>query len=70
METVSWFRKFDSDISAGFYAFDVGVISSIHNKILQVHFEEGGERYDVFFNPTLGPTVLYCLQQGKISGDC
>ncbi len=67
--SISWFRKFDSNISNSFYVFDDGVISSIHNKILQVLFEEGGESYDVFLQPNnwincvlLPPTRQYQWQ--------
>jgi hypothetical protein len=35
----------------GFYAFDVGVISNIYQNRIKVHFEEGVESYDVFFQP-------------------
>jgi hypothetical protein len=46
--SISWLRKFDSEMCRGFYAFDVGAIFSIYQNRIKVHFEEGVESYDVF----------------------
>ncbi len=45
--SISWFRKFDPDSINGYYAFDVGCISSIVENIVQIHFTEVAESYDV-----------------------
>jgi hypothetical protein len=43
--SISWFRKLDPDSINGFYAFDVGNISSILDNRVQIVFAEGGS-YD------------------------
>jgi hypothetical protein len=45
--SISWFRKLDPDSINGFYAFDVGYISSIVENIVQIHFNEVAKSYDV-----------------------
>jgi hypothetical protein len=45
--SISWFRKLDPDSKNGFYAFDVGYLSSIVENIVQIHFNEEAESYDV-----------------------
>jgi hypothetical protein len=49
--SISWFRKFVFEMSRGFYAFDVGVISNIYQNRIKVCFEERVESYDVFLQP-------------------
>jgi hypothetical protein len=45
--SISWFRKLDPGSINGFYAFDVGYISSIVENIVQIHFNEVAKSYDV-----------------------
>jgi hypothetical protein len=45
--SISWLRKLDPDSINGFYAFDVGYISSIVENIVQIHFNEVAKSYDV-----------------------
>jgi hypothetical protein len=45
--SISWFRKLDPDSINGFYAFDVGYISSIIEDLVQIHFAGVAESYDV-----------------------
>jgi hypothetical protein len=44
--SISWFRKLDPNIINGFYALDVGYISSIIENIVQIHFAEVAKSYD------------------------
>jgi hypothetical protein len=45
--SVSWHRKVDSDGNIGFYAFDVGVISSILQNKVQFSFSDEDKSYTV-----------------------
>jgi hypothetical protein len=45
--SISWFRKLNPDSINGFYAFDVGYISSIVENLVQILFKEVAESYDV-----------------------
>jgi hypothetical protein len=45
--SISWFRKLDPDSINGFYAFDVGYISSIVENRVQIDFTEVAKSYDV-----------------------
>jgi hypothetical protein len=68
--SISWFRKLDPDSIYGFYAFDVGYISSIVENLVLIHFVEVAKSYDVpLINIAIGPKVLRCHHQGNISGD-
>ncbi len=44
---VSWHRKVDPNGNIGFYAFDVGVISSILQNKVQISFAEEDKNYTV-----------------------
>jgi hypothetical protein len=44
---ISWFRKLDPYSINGFYAFDVGYISSIVENRVQIDFAEVAESNDV-----------------------
>lgn len=50
--SISWFRRSDSQINSGFYAFDIGIISEVvgQNKV-KVRFEEEFDSYDVLLQP-------------------
>jgi hypothetical protein len=45
--SVSWHRKVDSEGNIGFFAFDVGVISSILQNKVQISFAEENKSYTV-----------------------
>jgi hypothetical protein len=45
--SISWFRNLDPDSINGFYAFDVGYISSIVGNRMQIDFAEVAKSYDV-----------------------
>jgi hypothetical protein len=45
--SISWFRKLDPDSIHGFYAFDLGYISSIVENLVQIHFAEVAKSYYV-----------------------
>ncbi len=45
--SVSWHRKVDPDGNIGFYAFDVGIISSILQNNIQIPFLEEDKSYTV-----------------------
>ncbi len=45
--SISWFRKLDPKSISGFYAFDVGYISSIVENRVQIDFAEVAKSYDV-----------------------
>jgi hypothetical protein len=45
--SISWFRNLDPNSINGFYAFNVGYIASIVENIVQIHFNEVAESYDV-----------------------
>jgi hypothetical protein len=45
--SISWFRKLDPNSINGFYAFDVGYISSIIDNLVQIHFTEVAVSYNV-----------------------
>jgi hypothetical protein len=45
--SISWLRNLDPDSIHGFYAFDVGYISSIVENIVQIHLNEVAKSYDV-----------------------
>ncbi len=45
--SVSWHRKVDPDGNIGFYAIDVGVISSIFQNKVQISFQEETKSYTV-----------------------
>ncbi len=49
--SVSWHRKVDPDGNIGFYAFDVGLISSILQNIVHVYISEEDIRYTVPLKP-------------------
>ena len=45
--SISWRRKVDPDGNIGFYAFDIGVISSIFQNKVQISFLEEDKSYTV-----------------------
>jgi hypothetical protein len=45
--SISWHRKVDPDCNIGFYAFDVGVISSIFQNKVKFSFSEEDKSYTV-----------------------
>ncbi len=44
---IPWFKKLDPNSIHGFYAFDVGYISSILENLVQIYFAEVAKSYDV-----------------------
>jgi hypothetical protein len=67
--SISWFRKLDSDSINGLYAFDVGYISSIIENIVQIHFAEVAESYDVPLKSSNWSKCVKVPPSRQISGD-